>query len=264
MVMFESTMIAMPGRADRAWSAMAGFAAQCAMLTAAVLVPMMFPDSLPSVRSIYILLAPSPPPPPPPPAQELSAPRSAVVRHLQLRDGVLLEPRTMPARPQMLIEEPLSEAERSGRGGVPGGVAGGVDGGVVGSMLTDVLNRAATAVRVEPPTPKPLPAEPVKTAAPAPLKRVVVGGAVQEAMLINRVMPVYPALARQARISGDVVLHGVIGTDGRIRELRLLRGHPLLAPAALDAVRQWVYRPTRLNGVPVEVEAPITVHFTLI
>ena len=75
--------------------------------------------------------------------------------------------------------------------------------------------------------------------------------------------PVYPPLARAARISGAVELTGVIATDGRIRELRVVSGHPLLAKAALEAVRQWVYEPTVLNGEPVEVIAPITVHFQL-
>lgn len=83
------------------------------------------------------------------------------------------------------------------------------------------------------------------------------------ARLIKRVEPVYPALARQARISGTVELTGIIGTDGRIKELRVLRGHPLLAKAALDAVRQWIYEATLLNGEPVEVIAPITVTFRL-
>ena len=89
------------------------------------------------------------------------------------------------------------------------------------------------------------------------------GGKVQEAKLIHRVMPTYPPLARQARISGVVKLQGIIGKDGRIRELQLLSGHPLLAQAALDAVRQWVYSPTFLNNEPVEVIAPIDVNFTL-
>ena len=80
---------------------------------------------------------------------------------------------------------------------------------------------------------------------------------------IHKVDPVYPALARQARVSGTVELLGVLGTDGRIHELKVLRGHPLLINAALDAVRQWVFEPTLLNGQAVEVAAPITVNFIL-
>ncbi|MBV8903384.1 MAG: energy transducer TonB [Acidobacteriia bacterium] len=83
------------------------------------------------------------------------------------------------------------------------------------------------------------------------------------ARLVKRIEPVYAAIAKQARVSGTVELTGIIGADGRIRELRVLRGHPLLAKAALDAVRQWIYEATLLNGEPVEVIAPVTVTFRL-
>ena len=79
----------------------------------------------------------------------------------------------------------------------------------------------------------------------------------------KRVDPIYPSIARAARVSGTVELLGVLGTDGRIHELKVLRGHPLLITAALEAVRQWVFAPTILNGQAVEVAAPITVNFIL-
>ncbi len=84
-----------------------------------------------------------------------------------------------------------------------------------------------------------------------------------EGNLIHRVQPEYPQLARQARIQGTVVLRAVISREGRIENLQVLSGHPLLAPAALDAVRQWRYRPYFLNDQPLEVETQITVNFTL-
>ena len=84
-----------------------------------------------------------------------------------------------------------------------------------------------------------------------------------ESNLIHRVQPEYPQLARQARIQGTVVLRAVISREGRIENLQVLSGHPLLVPAALDAVRQWRYRPYSLNDQPVEVETQITVNFTL-
>jgi protein TonB len=96
-----------------------------------------------------------------------------------------------------------------------------------------------------------------------PPKQFVVGGKVKMARLIHRVEPLYPPLARQTRVSGVVELVGIIATDGRIRELKLLSGSPLLAPAALEAVRQWVYEPTLLNGEPVELVATISVIFRL-
>jgi protein TonB len=84
-----------------------------------------------------------------------------------------------------------------------------------------------------------------------------------EGSLIHRVQPVYPPLARTARIQGEVVLFAVISKSGSIDNLRVLSGHPMLAPAAVEAVRQWRYRPYVLNGEPIEVETQITVKFTL-
>jgi protein TonB len=86
---------------------------------------------------------------------------------------------------------------------------------------------------------------------------------IQAGLLIRRVEPDYPALARQTHLQGTVQLHAVIGRDGSIDSLEVLSGHPLLVKAALDAVRQWRYRPTLLGGEPVAVETYITVHFVL-
>jgi protein TonB len=83
------------------------------------------------------------------------------------------------------------------------------------------------------------------------------------AKLVRKVIPEYPAMAKAARISGIVRLIGIIGKDGAIRNLQLVSGHPMLARAALEAVQQWIYKPTLLNGNPVEVIAPIEVNFTL-
>lgn len=80
---------------------------------------------------------------------------------------------------------------------------------------------------------------------------------------MTRVQPVYPVLARQSGIQGVVVLHAIIDRDGRVSELRVISGHPLLVKAAIDAVNQWRYQPTLLNGEPVEVETTITVSFVL-
>jgi protein TonB len=90
-----------------------------------------------------------------------------------------------------------------------------------------------------------------------------VGGKVQAAKLLQRVEPVYPPIARQARISGTVRLEAIIAADGRIRELKVISGHPLLVQSALDAVRQWRYQPTLLNNTTVEVLTHIDVNYTL-
>ena len=105
------------------------------------------------------------------------------------------------------------------------------------------------------------PRQPVTATAPTPTLRVSQG--VQMAKLVKKVIPEYPPLAKIAGVSGVVHLLGVIAKDGTIQNLELIGGHPLLARAAIDAVRQWVYQPTLLNGKPVEVIAPIDVNFTL-
>ena len=124
-------------------------------------------------------------------------------------------------------------------GGIPGGSAGGVIGGILGGT------------GAAPPPPK------------EQKKRITVGGNVQSAKLVNQPRPVYPPLAKQARISGTVRLHAIIAKDGTVQQLEMVSGHPLLVQSALDAVRQWRYQPTLLNGEPVEVETFIEVVFTL-
>ena len=130
-------------------------------------------------------------------------------------------------------------------GGIVGGVPGGVMGGVVGGIISSVP-RAQSA---PPPPPNG--------------QRISVDGTTEAAKLVVQNPPVYPALAKQARISGTVELSAIIGTDGHVVNLSVVKGHPLLVQAALDAVKNWVYQPTLLNGQPVEVQTTITVNFTL-
>jgi len=129
-------------------------------------------------------------------------------------------------------------------GGVPGGVAGGQLGGVIGGVIGGIPKAA-------PPPP------------PPPPKRIRVSSGVQAAKKIHDVAPIYPPLAKQARIEGTVKLQAIIGKDGTIQNLTVVSGHPLLVQAALDAVQQWRYAPTLLNNEPVEVETFIEVHFRL-
>jgi protein TonB len=111
-------------------------------------------------------------------------------------------------------------------------------------------------VSAAPPPPPP----PVKEAKQT---RIRVGGQVQAANLIKKISPPYPQLAKQARIQGLVRFTAIIGKDGTIQNLTLVTGHPLLVPSATEAVKQWVYKPTLLNGEPVEVITQIDVNFTL-
>jgi len=188
------------------------------------------------------LIAPPPPPPPPPPA---AAPVK-IVKQIQtdIVNGALRTPTKIPQKIQMIKEDeaPPQMAAAGVVGGVPGGIPGGQMGGVIGGIISS--------------TPVAVP----KVATP---QRVRVSAGVTSGLLVRRIQPNYPPLARQARIQGTVVLHAVISKDGSIENLTLVSGHPMLAPAAIDAVKQWKYKPYLLNGEPVEVDTEVQVNFTL-
>ena len=172
----------------------------------------------------------------------------------QFDAGKLMAPKVVPKEVAQIKEEelpPPSSSVAGVVGGVPGGVAGGAPGGVLGGIIGSVPSAAP------PPPPK---KEEVKPVTP---QRIKVGGNVQSAKLVRQPRPVYPPLAKQARISGVVKLSAIISKDGSIQHLEVISGHPLLVPAALEAVKQWVYQPTLLNGEPVEVQTQIDVNFTL-
>jgi protein TonB len=128
-------------------------------------------------------------------------------------------------------------------GGVPGGTAGGVIGGIIGGAPKTFL----------PPVP----------AAPTPRAPVRVGGRVMEPRVISNPPPVYPPLAKQAKIQGDVQIDAVIDIHGNVVEMQVISGHPLLINAALDALRRWKYQPTILNDEPVPVQLIVTIRFRM-
>jgi protein TonB len=101
------------------------------------------------------------------------------------------------------------------------------------------------------------------TAPPAALRRIQVGGRLQAAMLVRKVEPNYPALARQMRIQGTVRFQAVIGKEGEVQDLQFVSGPRALEKVAADAVKRWAYRPTLLNGHPVEVSTQIEITFSL-
>jgi TonB family protein len=137
-------------------------------------------------------------------------------------------------------------------GGVPGGILGGVPGGVTGGQVGGVLGGIIGGEQV-PPSP---------TAAKG--AKIRVSQSVLEGYLIHRVPPSYSPLAKMARIEGVVVLEVTVSREGRVQDVRSLSGrHPLLVQSALDAVRQWRYRPYQLNGEPVQVETTVVVTFKL-
>jgi periplasmic protein TonB len=235
-------------RHRRTLSAVLSFAVQCLLLGVLLIVPLMFTDVLPQQQLLTFLMAP-PPPPPPPPAASVAAARVVKVVESDILNGRLRAPSRIPQNVQMIREDEAPPDLSGGgvAGGVPGGIPGGQLGGVIGGILSSTPNAAAVP----------------KLVMPAATKRIRVSQGVTEGRLIQKIEPKYPPLAQSARIQGQVLLTAVISKTGEIQNLVLVSGHPLLVPAALEAVKKWRYRPYLLNGEPVEVETTITVNFEL-
>ena len=224
------------------------FVLNCMALTVLVALPLLFTEQLPKAQLLTFLVAPPPPPPPPPPAAAEQMRR--VVKQIQtdmLSSGQLRTPSKIPEKVQMIKEEE-APPPMPATGGVVGGVPGGVPGGQLGGVIGGIVSSTASLIAV----PK-----------LAPPQRIRISQGVTKGLLIHRIEPTYPPLARAARIQGEVVLTAIISTNGDIENLQLVSGHPMLVPAAIAAVRQWHYKPYLLNGQPVEVETTITVIFSL-
>jgi len=130
-----------------------------------------------------------------------------------------------------------------------------------GVSMDDKLLRVLQMVASAPPPPPPMPPPPPGLS--QNVTRITQPGTVTAQFLIHKVDPVYPPLAQQARISGTVRLHAIIDKDGSVIELETISGHPLLVPSAIDAVKQWRYRPTLVDGEPVQVDTTIDVIYQL-
>jgi periplasmic protein TonB len=244
--MFEQSLLLDPAAAKKTGALAASLTAQTLLVGVMIALPLIYSDRLPDVRLLIPLSLPLPPSPPAPQPPKSVASSSSRSSYAPAR--IYTAPRRIADLSQIpdvgLVEAPPSFASGSDAG-VPGGTG-----------APSIMSQLFT-----PPIPqsKPRAADP----APAPSQPQRVIGGVQEAKLVRKVIPIYPPLARQARVSGTVELIGIIAKDGTIQQLQVVSGHPLLVKAALDAVRQWIYHPTLLNGQAVEVIAPISIHFTL-
>ena len=200
-----------------------------------IIVPLMAADQLPSASPpdevIRVSVEPDPPPLP-------------VGRR---------SPTTQPPQQASLVSSPAPirapseiapEAERTTSIGAPVGPPGDLPEAGIGTV-----GAAPVAPETPPATPVPTPVRP--------------GGVIKTPTKVRHVPPIYPAIAQQARVEGVVIIEAVIGVDGRVKEAQILRSKPLLDDAALEAVRQWEFTPTTLNGVPVPVIMTVTVNFTL-
>lgn len=216
---------------------------QSLLVAAMAALPLLYTEALPNV-SLTSLVALGPPPPAPAPARPDAARQATRPRDSDMVGQRLREPKAIPRNVADIDEGEAPMPAVSSEGfGVPGGTGDPAASSVLNSIVT-----------LTPPAPLPRPA------VNAPLR---VSQGVAQGFLVHQVKPMYPPLARQARIQGAVVVQAIIGKDGTVENLRLISGHPMLAPAAIEAVRQWRYRPYTLNGMPVEVETEITVNFVL-
>lgn len=255
--MFEQSLVDGKGKTSQPWTVIVSFLSQMGLLAILVIIPLIYTDSLPKAQLTSFLVAPPPPPPPPPPPA--AQPEIKVVKVIprQFDAGRLMAPKVIPKEIANIKEEEMPPPMAGAVGvvgGVPGGVPGGTPGGVIGGIIGAVPSSA-------PPPPPPPPVK--KEEKPPTPQRIRVGGNVQSAKLVRQPKPLYPPLAKQARIQGTVRFQAIIGKDGTIQNLQLVSGHPLLVPSATEAVKQWVYQPTLLNGEPVEVVTQIDVNFTL-
>ena len=240
--LFSDSLLELSGteRRRRKGAALFSFIVQGLIVGVLVLLPLWFLDTLPAQQLVTFLVAPPPPPPPAPPAPAMKT----VPMVSQIMNGQLLAPSKIPKTVKMIKEEEAPPPAMGVAGGVVGGVPGGQPGGVIGSLIS-TANRTSTAA----PKPSEIP------------KRLVVSQGVSLGMLQSQVEPVYPMIARRARVQGRVTLHAIISARGGIESLQVVDGHPMLVAAAIDAVKQWRYKPYMLDGQPVEVETTVFVNF---
>jgi periplasmic protein TonB len=225
-------------------------AAHLIVLVILLAIPLVYVSTelppVPDVLAFVVSAAPPPPPPPPPPApassttpQKPSAARTVPATAVQ----------SAPVKaPTEIAAERIVEAGSDQ--GVPGGVEGGVPGGVIGGVLGGLVGAPLPA----PPPPAP------PTVERAPVR---IGGALTAPALLERVDPVYPPIAVQARVQGVVILEAVVDSSGRVEDVRVLRSIRLLDAAAMEAVRKWRYSPLFLNGTAERFVLTVTVSFRL-
>ena len=228
-------------RFHRGWSTLASFALQGLFASGLLLLPLLYTQALPRLHLMESAILSPPPGPAPavPHLQHMSASSSNMIGHS------LMMPSHIPSSIATFHDDEAPPAPEIGDGF---SVSGGTGPAGARNPVFEGLGNGEGYVPPPPP------------AASGPHIRV---SHMMEGNIVHRVEPLYPPLARQARIQGSVVLRAVIDREGKINNLQILSGHPLLVQAAMDAVRQWRYRPYVLNEQPIEVETQITVNFTL-
>jgi protein TonB len=228
-----------PARTRRGWTTLTSFGLQALFVSLLLVLPLLRPAGLPSFHQLSTPISLGQPQPEGPAIRTHGASNTTPTNPAVI---VFNRPPSLPIDTRPVGDDGPPQIGDSGAY-IPGAPTGERQG------ITGLFESGTRPV---------LPAPPAATVThPLRLSHMNAGD------LIRKLQPTYPALARSARIQGAVVLQAVISKQGTIENLKVLSGHPMLAPAAIDAVRQWRYRPYILNGEPVEVETEITVNFTL-
>jgi protein TonB len=244
--MFEQTLVQTQAQTRRPWTVAVSLSLQCGVVATLLLLPLLRPETLrmPEPPKAHLIRAWITQPPLPP---QKAISRTATIAAPAAPRPLVYVPTNLRTTAARRVDVPSAEAELTGWAGPPTTA--------FGAPLTDTTVLPPRAVAQSPAV-----ATPSKTVAAGPLK---VGGDVESARLLFGPHPSYPTIAIAARSQGVVRLEAVIAANGSIRNLRVVSGPPLLVAAALDAVRQWRYQPTLLNGVAVEVLTEIEVNFSL-
>jgi len=235
--MFSALETTWDHSARRRWTTVASFTTQALGLSLLLAIPVLTvqgPPRLEWITSPFFAPPPAPAPPAPPNAHRSMHASNASGEHL-------LQPPTIPNSITRVFDRDVPAAPEIGEIGIPGGT---------GTARRGVPGSIGDPVAMAPPPP-PAPTHPLRVSHWA------------EGNLIYRIQPSYPTLARQARIQGSVRLRAIISRNGTIENLSVLNGHAMLVGSAIQAVKQWRYRPYLLNGEPIEVETEITVNFVL-
>ena len=242
MLFADSLLDVSTGRGRRRWSSAMACAIEAVLIAGAVVLPLWSTQALPHFAARYAMAGPPPGAPPKPPH---SGPAHPTAHPAPATDSTILRtPANIPPSIDMKPDPPAPEPVGPPGLWVPGGTGDPHSGG--SGLLPGLL---------PPPPPAPAPPPPRRG------ERTIVSSGVQQGYLLRQVQPVYPSIARAVRVEGTVVLAAIISRDGVVENLHVLSGPPMLLNAAIDAVRQWRYRPYLLNGQPVEVETQITVRF---
>jgi protein TonB len=242
--MFSESMLetSWDHRSRRSWTTLTSFGLQVLAMGLLLMLPLMRPVGLPAGHSLPTPLTWGPPP-------SIRMAERPVVRTAQSNfvGIVLIAPRATLPTIEMVHDSELPPSVNISEVGVRGAGTGNPSPNGVPYSIPDSLSHAA------------LPAKPAPSVPTHPVRL----SHMDPGMLIRKVQPQYPGPAKSARVDGKVELAAIISKDGSIENLRVLAGHPMLVRAAIDAVKQWRYRPYILNNEPVEVETQITVNFSL-